>query len=327
MYISYITLFLLFATGISFSESYAQVIYDDDFVIEKFATGLNFPTTMTFVNDELLILEKETGKVIKIFENGLKSIEPVLDVAVSNGGESGLIGIESTENHVYLYYTKSCQEDGWDEYSIKFSEYDSSNCISTNFDKPHNKYSKNSLYQYDWNGEKLVNPVLIKEFPSDNIDHAGGIIVANDDNEIYFVIGDQNFVQAESSIMHESGEIIDKNLKTPDYVIATILKIDNTEKNIETFATGIRNSFGLAIDPITGYLWDTENGPNNYDEINLVKKGFNSGWPNQMGPKLDSSTDDYPPSPFVLSGDFVYSDPEFSWTQTTGVTSNFFSNY
>ena len=308
----------MIATGISFSESYAQVVYDDDFIIEKFATGLNFPTTMTFVNDELLILEKETGKVIRISENGLKFVDPVLDVAVSNGGESGLLGIESTDNHVYLYYTKSCQEDGWDESSTKFSEYGPSNCNSTNFDKQHSQFSKNSLYQYDWDGEKLTNPVLIKEFPADSNDHAGGIIVANGDDEIYFVIGNQNFDRPESFLMYDSGEIIDKNLKTPDYVIATILKIDNTEKNIETFATGIRNSFGLDIDPITGYLWDTENGENGWDEINLVKKGFNSGWVAQMGPSSDPLNDF--DTPYVMSGDFVYSDPEFSWTQSIGVT-------
>ena len=44
------------------------------------------------------------------------------------------------------------------------------------------------------------------------------------------------------------------------------------------FAYGIRNSFGMAFDPVTGKLWDTENGPNSYDEVNLVEAGFNSGW-------------------------------------------------
>jgi aldose sugar dehydrogenase len=41
---------------------------------------------------------------------------------------------------------------------------------------------------------------------------------------------------------------------------------------------------GLAFDPLTGELWDTENGPNNYDEINLVTPGFNSGGERIMGP-------------------------------------------
>jgi glucose/arabinose dehydrogenase len=44
------------------------------------------------------------------------------------------------------------------------------------------------------------------------------------------------------------------------------------------FAYGIKNSFGIDFDPLTGNLWDTENGPDFGDEINLVEPGFNSGW-------------------------------------------------
>ncbi len=44
------------------------------------------------------------------------------------------------------------------------------------------------------------------------------------------------------------------------------------------YAYGIRNSFGIDFDPLTGKLWDTENGPFFGDEINLVEPGFNSGW-------------------------------------------------
>ena len=43
------------------------------------------------------------------------------------------------------------------------------------------------------------------------------------------------------------------------------------------YAYGIRNSFGMDFDPVTGKLWDTENGPDYGDEINLVEPGFNSG--------------------------------------------------
>jgi aldose sugar dehydrogenase len=43
------------------------------------------------------------------------------------------------------------------------------------------------------------------------------------------------------------------------------------------YAIGIRNSFGLAFDPVTGKLWETENGNDDFDEINLVEPGFNSG--------------------------------------------------
>lgn len=49
------------------------------------------------------------------------------------------------------------------------------------------------------------------------------------------------------------------------------------------YAYGIRNSFGIAFDPIIANLWDTENGPDYADEINLVKPGFNSGWDKVQG--------------------------------------------
>jgi glucose/arabinose dehydrogenase len=44
------------------------------------------------------------------------------------------------------------------------------------------------------------------------------------------------------------------------------------------YAYGIRNSFGIDWDPITDYLWDSENGPSFGDELNMVLPGFNSGW-------------------------------------------------
>jgi hypothetical protein len=85
------------------------------------------------------------------------------------------------------------------------------------------------------------------------------------------------------------------------------------------FAYGIRNSFGLAIDPVTGFLWQTENGPNIYDEINRVAPGFNSGWEQLMGP--DASDPQGQGDLFHMpGGNATYSDPEFSWLDTVAPT-------
>jgi glucose/arabinose dehydrogenase len=95
------------------------------------------------------------------------------------------------------------------------------------------------------------------------------------------------------------------------------------------YAYGIRNSFGLAFDPLTGYLWQTENGSDAYDEINVVKPGFNSGWIKVMGPlsrnmitpatttPMTSGTDkdklvNFPPS--------HYADPVYIWKNPVAVT-------
>lgn len=77
------------------------------------------------------------------------------------------------------------------------------------------------------------------------------------------------------------------------------------------------NSFGITFDPITGYLWDTENGEANYDEVNLVKPGFNSGWYQVMGPISRSNVID---RDFVNFKESHYADPVFSSYNAIGVT-------
>ena len=66
---------------VSFSEVNGELtVHDDDYIIEKFATGIDFPTTMDFIGNDLLVLEKNTGKIIRINENGEKNEEPILIV-------------------------------------------------------------------------------------------------------------------------------------------------------------------------------------------------------------------------------------------------------
>lgn len=85
------------------------------------------------------------------------------------------------------------------------------------------------------------------------------------------------------------------------------------------YAYGIRNSFGITFDPVTGNLWETENGPGNSDEINLVLPAFNSGWRETMG--LAKNDDDFDLSNMVdFGGKGVYRDPELVWLNTAGPT-------
>ena len=289
MSIFYIVVFVTTIASFSLSQVYAEpIIYDDDYMVEKFATGLQYPTTMYFVGDDILVLEKNTGKVIRISDNGVLYNEPALDVPVIQDNEAGLLGIVYLSNHVYLSFTESL----------------------SGFDKRDRENARNAVYQYDWNGEKLTNPILIKELPGHlSSIHHGGVITTGLNNEIYFVIGDQEQRTTFQNIPIDA-----------TYETGSIFKIDTESKNsVELFAVGIRNSFGLAVDPVTGYLWDTENGIDKFDEINLVKPGFNSGWISIMGPsyRVDVDLSTLNQKPFE---NFVYSDPEFSWHVTVAPT-------
>jgi glucose/arabinose dehydrogenase len=94
------------------------------------------------------------------------------------------------------------------------------------------------------------------------------------------------------------------------------------------FSYGLRNGFGMALDPVTGYLWDTENGPDSFDEINLVLPGFNSGWAAVQGPASAPENDgvDVEEDLEDFGGTGVYRDPEFAWQNTVGVTAINFLN-
>jgi aldose sugar dehydrogenase len=105
------------------------------------------------------------------------------------------------------------------------------------------------------------------------------------------------------------------------------------------FAYGIRNSFGLAVDPSSGELWESENGDDAFDEINRIEPGHNGGWVQAMGPlvrlnqwkTIELETEPvglqqvrWPPSKIAKSPvqararmvDLLgshYGDPQFSW--------------
>jgi len=67
---------------------------------------------------------------------------------------------------------------------------------------------------------------------------------------------------------------------------------DNPIAGNPLFTLGHRNSFGICVDPATGDLWETENGPTSDDEINLLRPGGNHAWPDVMGaiPRSSSVT-------------------------------------
>ena len=101
------------------------------------------------------------------------------------------------------------------------------------------------------------------------------------------------------------------------------------------YAYGIRNSFGMDFDPVTGKLWDTENGPNYGDEINLVEPGFNSGWAQVQGiwtPKGEIVNENagplnlHPTNLVDFGGKGKYRAPEFIWFQTVAPTALKFLN-
>jgi glucose/arabinose dehydrogenase len=281
----------------------APAIRDGSLSVVEVTSGLTAPTTMAFIGaQDILVLQKGDGRVRRVIA-GVLQPDPVLDVAVNSESERGLLGIAvhpnfPTSPFVYLYYTES-----------------------TNGSDTSGSAEANRVYRYSWNGVTLTSPVLILDLPvSPGPNHNGGVITFGPDGKLYAVIGDlnrngqlQNFLAGgapdDTSVIFR---INDDGSVPGDNPFAA------AGGNLARYyAYGIRNSFGLAFDPVSDALWMTENGPGSYDEINLVEPGFNSGWEPLMGPDARSSNS---ASDLVMILGSHYADPKFSWLNTVAPT-------
>ena len=114
-----LALMLLFVLGYNFAVAQeAEItgqrpsVNDTGLTVEQVAGGLISPTTMAFLDeDTILVLEKDNGRV-RLIEGGELQPEPLLDVAVANDGERGMLGIavsreNDTTTYVFLYFTES----------------------------------------------------------------------------------------------------------------------------------------------------------------------------------------------------------------------------
>ena len=290
-------------------------IKDPNLRVETIVEGLSWPTSMAFIdNNNILVLEKEKGTV-RLISNGILQETPVLEVDVNSNNERGLLGIAIMNNDtVFLYYTES-----------------SSSSSSSSED---NELLRNRVYKYQWNDEEkiLVNPTLILDLPAlPGPNHDGGKLIIGPDNFLYAVIGDLNHMGKLQNVVNgldpdDTGVIFRVNPEDGSPAPANPF-ISNKEGDLSSlnkyYAYGIRNSFGIAFDPVTNILWDTENGPSEYDELNVVKPGFNSGWRQVMGPISKSGiTEDE----LVNFPNSKYADPVFSWLPSIGITDIEFLN-
>ena len=301
-------------------------VKDPHLRVELVFKGVKFPTSMAFLgSNDILVLEKNEGMVKRIV-NGTMLPNPVLDVNVSTESERGMLGIAVAKNattnitHVFSYYTESAKGDGSD--------------INEGI-----KPLGNRLYRYDLVNNKLTNPKILLDLPATpGPTHNGGKIVIGPDNNVYLVIGivgttantktqTQNVKyglppDGRGGILRitQDGQVVPGKGPLGDTIPLSIY-----------YAYGIRNSFGIGFDPLTRMLWDTENGPNFGDEINLVVPGFNSGWNKVQGIWKDakgySGNITLDPKDLVDFGEKgTYQAPKFIWHNSSGPTALTFFN-
>ncbi|MGH9964700.1 MAG: PQQ-dependent sugar dehydrogenase [Nitrososphaeraceae archaeon] len=317
------------------------------FTTEVVADGLSLPTTMAFLSqNDILVLEKDKGTVMRVI-GGEVQPQPLLDVSVATEVERCMCGIAISQNnqtgktYVFLYYTEAQGEDGGAPIGNRLYRYELEGGQSGSATGVAGFDSNSSLPTSASSAARLVNPELLLDLPAvPGPRHNGGAITIGPDNNLYIPIGDTDKVTGGTTESQNNDELPADgsggilrvtqdgepviNASTGSYILG-----DDYPLNLY-YAYGIRNSFGIDFDPVTGNLWDSENGPGYGDEINLIEPGFNSGWNQIMGvwergggdPREGESiiASDQPEGLIDFDGKGQYHAPKLSFLYTIGPT-------
>ena len=308
-------------------------VNDPNLRVEEVFDGLELPTSMAFLGEnDILVTEKDSGRVQRIIDGEMQD-DPVIDVQVANNDERGLLGIDisntngtaNNEQYVFLYFTESGGGEDGDDWSAgippsgtRLYKYNIVQAIGEDDDD-------------DEAQVQLSNGTLLLDLPATpGPRYHGGPVTVGPDNNVYVVIGTVDHHETQAQNFEDAPE--------PDGTsgvfrisqegrVADIQGVISEEIPLNLYyGYGMRQSFGMEFDPVTGNLWDTENGPDQYDELNLVEPGFNSGWRDVSGLAGRAGDLNIEEDLVNFDGRGRYSDPEFTWQQTVAPTGLDFLN-
>jgi len=226
--------------------------YDYEMVVD----GLQIPWGMAFLPDGSMLITEKSGELIH-FKDGKKSeVSGVPEVYVR--GQGGLLDIAlhpDYENNGWIYMTYSSQD----------GEGDGGNT---------------AIMRAKLNGDQLTNQeVLYKASPNTTKgQHFGSRIAFDKEGYLYFSAGERGERDINpQDITRDNGKIY--RLNDDGSIPEDNPFVDQKNAKSAIYSFGHRNPQGLILNPETGEIWEHEHGPKGGDEINIIKKGANYGWP------------------------------------------------
>lgn len=222
-------------------------------ILEEVADSLGVPWDVDASIQDKLWYTEQSGSVFRMDLNSLET-KKVLELSdVLYKKSYGLLGmaVYPDESSVFLHYTFQANENNLQE------------------------EVQSRLVRYSFDGNRLIEPEILLDSLPGNTYHNGSRLVISPDEKIYLSLGDTgrpNDSQNDSTL---SGKIMRLHLdgSIPD---------DNPISGSPIWSRGHRNPQGLVFSD-DGTFYSTEHGPNNDDEINLIKRNSNYGWPDVHG--------------------------------------------
>ena len=228
------------------------------FQVQTYIDGFDIPWGMAFMPDKRMLVTDRIGDIWIVAKDGTDKVKVIGEVpSVRSKGQGGMLDVEVHPdfiNNSFIYLTYSDISD--------------------------NKFHTSLIRAKLVNNQLVDSEVIFRpkeQFFTKKTHHYGSRIVFDDDGFIYFSIGDRGDRDLAQNLDMPNGKMY------RIYDDGTI-PIDNpfyyTKGAIKSiWSYGHRNAQGLAIHPLTRQIWEAEHGPRGGDEVNIILKGHNYGWP------------------------------------------------
>jgi glucose/arabinose dehydrogenase len=226
-----------------------------NFRVVTVVDGLEHPWGMAFLPDGGILVTERPGR-LRLVRDGALVEEPVDGVPdVGAGGQGGLLDIAlhpsfATDNWLYLSYAKQ-DSDGLTT-AIARGRFEDDRLTELE-----------EIYEAEaWNGEDV---------------HFGSRLAFDAAGYLFITVGERGERDEAQNLENDQGTVL--RLHDDGSIPTDNPFVDDPDHRPAVWALGIRNAQGLAFHPETGELWEAEHGPQGGDEINVIERGGNYGWP------------------------------------------------
>ncbi|HZD90807.1 MAG TPA: PQQ-dependent sugar dehydrogenase [Pseudolabrys sp.] len=226
--------------------------------VDTVASGLVHPWSLAFLPDGRMLVTERPGRM-RIVSRGGKLSKPLAGVPhVWAHSQAGLMDVildrHFTDNHT-IYFSYDAPDNGGGRIDIARAKLDESGLRLTD-----------------------VKAIFRQKGPPDHGANTGCRIVQAKNGDLYASQGDHfSDKKMAQSLDNDIGKII--RIRPDGAIPPDNPFLHKKDARPEIWAYGVRNPEGLAFNPFNGQLWEQEHGPKGGDEINIIRKGANYGWP------------------------------------------------
>ncbi|MFP4367172.1 MAG: PQQ-dependent sugar dehydrogenase [Bacteroidales bacterium] len=222
--------------------------------IDTLASGLENPWSMAFLPDGRILIAERPGR-LRIYALGELRDEPVDGLPdIWDHGQGGLLDVVLHPDY---------EDNGW---------------IYIAYSEPRNGEGNTAVARGRMTGNSFTDvEVIFRGQPSTGAGQHFGTRIVFDDGYLFTTIGDRGTMRNAQTLENHNGKVFrlfDDGRIPPDNPF-----VDVEGAMPEIWSYGHRNIQGMGLHPETGDLWAHEHGPKGGDEINIVQKGLNYGWP------------------------------------------------